>query len=99
MSDETSIFGELIKCPTKITMYLLPAIQISSRELNKLSESELNELLKMGLSSVGYAGIGMRSAVYPVINIKNLPEIIVRLKEKGIKYKLTKAFHPICVVE
>jgi len=69
----------------KLKPVLGPALWISSREINKLSEGELMELARLGLSLVGWSGRGMRSAIYDVK--KNLGTIMKKLDEKGVKYK------------
>jgi len=66
---------------------LLPSLYISTRGLNKLSEDELRELARLGMSTFGMAPLGARSALYTVYEPENLDRIKKILDEKGIRYK------------
>jgi len=96
MSEEDKEFEKFRKCFLNPRIGLFPALHISTREINKLSSDEIMDLAREGLSTFGYAGIGMRSAVYAVYKPENLEKIMKKLEEKGVKYRRTTTLAPIC---
>lgn len=88
--------SRLQRCLSEPRMGLCPAVYVSSREMNRLGRDELRELQRRGLSSIGVQPVGARSAVYAIENREDVKEVTDLLEEKGIKYRETTAWTPLC---